>query len=81
MGRELKIYGWTGYRPGTTHGQSREIVAAPSMAEVLRITGKRKSQLLSLSESRSEEEFEIAMKKPGVIHWRDFDTHLTGWHT
>ena len=45
----LKVYGWTGSRneartDGNFHGQTREIVAARSAAEVKRLTGMTRTE-------------------------------------
>lgn len=76
MPRKIKVYGWIGARPesrveGNRHGQTREIVAAASMAEVLRITGmKRDDFTRSGCETGNQEELELALSKPGVVFWQ-----------
>lgn len=81
MARPLKVFGWYGRREGTTHGDSREIIAASSKAEVCRLLDKRPSQLRSIAPTRDPVEIAVAMAKPGVVHWRDHDTLLGGWKT
>lgn len=47
MTKTLKVYGWTGINPDYTNGlgvQVRFICAAHSVAELLRITGIRRSE-------------------------------------
>jgi hypothetical protein len=79
MTRQLKVYGWTGYRiearqPGNTHGQTREIVAAHSIAEVSRLTGLTRYYLSGYcSDTRNARELEVALAAPGVVFWRPLD--------
>jgi hypothetical protein len=71
--RKLKVYGWQSFRRECTgpHRQTREIVAATSMAEVARIAGVNGPwSLFSLCETGNEREIGIAMVEPGVIFWR-----------
>ena len=75
MPRELKVYGWRSFRmecPPAPNGsrQTREIIAAHSVAEVCRLTGVRRSEV---SETGNEEEVRVAMKDPGVVFWRPLD--------
>ena len=71
--RALKVYGWLGFRreTGTQHGQTREICAAHSMAEVARIVGVRSaSRLHNLCETGNRRELEVALAEPGVVFWK-----------
>lgn len=75
MGKSLKVYGWTGSRneartDGNFHGQTREIVAAHSAAEVKRITGMTRTEWEhSGDETGNQNEIEIATARPGVVFW------------
>lgn len=72
---KLKVYGWTGRRheammPGNHHGQTREIMAAKSAAEVQRVAGLTRSEWEhSGCETGNEKEIETAMAKPGTVFW------------
>lgn len=69
----MKVYGWTGYRVG---GQTREICAARSIAEVLRITGmSRYTFNWSGCETGNDEEIALALSKPGTVFFRGLDEH------
>ena len=75
MAKQLKVYGWTGMRnesrgPKNHHGQTREIVAAYSIAEVRRITGMTRAEWEhSGCETGNANEIQTALAKPGVIFW------------
>lgn len=72
---KLKVYGWQGWRreaPGQHH-QTREICAARSMAEVQRITSKKRSELFNLNETGNAQELETALATPGVVLWCGLD--------
>jgi hypothetical protein len=72
---KLKVYGWTGtrtaaYVDGNSHGQTREIVAAPSAAAVRRLTGLTRTEWEhSGCETGNPSEVETALARPGVVHW------------
>jgi hypothetical protein len=74
--RRLKVYGWLGMRSEAVternhHGQTREIVAAHSLAEVARITGLSRYTLSSYGgETGNKQEIELAMSKPGTMFWK-----------
>ena len=72
-----KVYGWIGYRreAGGPHGQTREIVAAPSMAAVGRIVGENPRRLWNLGETGNAREIEAASARPGIVLWRLLDDH------
>jgi len=84
-----KVYGFIGHTrkhirvqfPETpTHiRQTREIVAAKSMAEVGRIVGESPRNLTNLSESGNPAEIEIATSAPGVLFWRPLDDRSGKW--
>lgn len=69
----LRVYGWQSTRREATgwHKQTREIVAAHSLAEVARIVGvKSPASLFNLSETTNQIELKVAGSKPGVIFWK-----------
>lgn len=80
MTRALKVYGWTGNRyefPPSPNGstQTREVVAARSLAEVARIAGRfHKPSRGWCFETGNDHEISLAMHRPGIIHWRPLDT-------
>ena len=79
----MRVYGWYGNRRGCTglpSDQTREIVAARSMAAVARIVGCGDPRRLHcLCETGNEEETAVATAKPGVVHWRPFALNTGGW--
>lgn len=81
MVRKLEVYGWTGFRGGK---QTRDIVAARSVAEVLRISGISRSMWnWSGCESKNPKDIEIAMSDPGVVFWTEYGDHRLPdavWH-
>ena len=86
MPRELRVYGWLGFRRSASGprsiGQVRLIVAARSKAEAARIADyDRPSQMFNLGETGNREEIETAMAQPGVVFWRSIDTHRGPWST
>ena len=71
MARELQVYGYMGHRSHVPKGQTREIVAAHSGAEMRRITGITASWYRDhCSVTGNPEEVELAMTNPGEIFWR-----------
>lgn len=69
---KLTVYGWQGWR--SPAGQTREIVAAHSMAEAARLSGyKRPSQMFNLCETGNEREIAQAMSSPGTVFWCRID--------
>ena len=71
----MKVYGWQGRRikcsPAENGSrQTREIVAAKSMAEVGRIVGEDPRRLFNLGTTENEAELEVALSDPGVVYWR-----------
>lgn len=80
--RKLKVYGWQGVRKYHGPGApcTREIVAAPSMAAIMRITGdNRRSSLWNCCETGNEDEITEAMSAPGQIFWRPIDDRGGPW--
>lgn len=79
MAKQLKVYGWTGMRnealgPRNRHGQTREIVAAYSAAEVRRITGLTRAEWEhSGCETGNENEIQAASSKPGTVFWTNLN--------
>lgn len=69
MPRQLKVYGWGSTRGGR---QTREVVAAHTIAEVLRISGiARSTWAWSGGVTRNQKEVELAMSEPGTVFWTD----------
>lgn len=79
----IRVYGWIGYRRevGTHHNQTREIVAARSMAEVGRIVGEDPRRLHNLTDTANAEEIAVATAAPGEVRWSPLDAHPPQWHT
>lgn len=78
--RKLKVYGWTGTKNSGIHPQSRNIIAATSIAEVLRLTGtKRSFYNWSGSETQNPREVAKAMSKPGVMFWQPLNARDDNW--
>jgi hypothetical protein len=71
----LKVYGWESFRnpTPTTRLQTREIVAAKSMAEAARIVGVKSPRTLDLVETGNDLEIATAMAEPGVIFWQNIN--------
>ena len=72
--KTLRVFGWTGWRPeekGTKpNGQTREIMAAYSKAQVARIVGvKSPARLFNLCETGNQDEILVTAKKPFAIFW------------
>lgn len=77
MPRQLKVYGWIGWRnecPPAANGnhQTREVVAARSMAEVGRIVGESPRRL-DMSETGNQGELTVALSAPGTVFWHPLD--------
>jgi hypothetical protein len=79
MARPLHVYGWLGWRlecpPGANGGrQTREVIAATSVAEVLRKTETRRSDYALQGDiTANPEEVVLAMSRPGVNFWKPID--------
>jgi len=76
MSKRLKVYGFLGarrdaYTAQNHSGQTREIVAAKSIAEVMRITGRTRRELTNFGGvTGNPEEVSLAMGKPGSVFWK-----------
>lgn len=83
---KLKVYGWRSHRaecppaPNGSH-QTREIMAANSVAEVLRATGMTRSTWNSegLGETGNPMEIAVAMADPGNIYWKPYNDNNDTW--
>ena len=84
MSRELKVYGWNGFKTGHGlgfHNQTREIVAAKTKTEAATLGGfTTRGGKLSLRtfnewacETGNAEEVKQAMSKPGGVFWHPLD--------
>jgi hypothetical protein len=74
---QLKVYGWSSFRGRT---QSREVVAAHSLAEVARLAGyKRPSQMFQLTATGNGPEIAQAMQEVGVVFWHPLDERPIVW--
>jgi acetylornithine/succinyldiaminopimelate/putrescine aminotransferase len=81
VARELKVYGWRNWRHGTTfHGQTREVMAARSVAEVLRTAGiTRATWNHGGSITANVAEVALAMSKPGTVFWQSSKDRNGPW--
>jgi len=75
---KLKVYRWQSWRsecPATANGsrQTEEIMAARSMAEVMRIVGGTRSEFFNLGETGNKESCAVALAEPGVVFWKPID--------
>lgn len=77
--RPLKVWGWVGWRaecPPSPNGghQTREIVAAHSFAEVVRLADTTAYYLRNHGcVTGNVEEVAIATASPGIVFWRPLD--------
>ena len=70
--RKLKVYGWQSFRVecSSRSKQTREIVAASSKIEAVRLSGRtRLSELFNLCETGNKIELEVALSNPGQVFW------------
>lgn len=81
----LKVYAWQSHRreasrrTANSSGQTHEIVAANSKAEVGRIVGVRPTQLFNLGETGNKIDIATATSRPGVVFWCPIDeAHRVG---
>lgn len=68
----MKVYGWqsTRFKAGGAHNQTREIVAAKSMAAAARAAGyERPAQMFNLGETWNADELRVALADPGAVYW------------
>lgn len=76
MTRQLKVYGWTYSRAAcppaaNSSHQTREIMAAHSVAEVLRVAGiSRRDFEWNGCETGNSAEVTLALANPGIVFWR-----------
>jgi len=82
--RRLKVYGWQGHRyecPPSANGskQTREICAAPSIAQIMRDTGQTRADLFNICETGNDEEIAQAMSEPGTVWWAPLDARPYTW--
>jgi hypothetical protein len=89
--KPIRVFGWVGQRSEAReryengrmgHGQTREIVAAKTKAEMMKITGMTRTSFNNLvSETGNAEEIEKANSKPGTVFWQPLNA-LPGaeWH-
>jgi hypothetical protein len=82
MTRQLKVYGWRNWRHAPTfHGQTREVMAAHSVAEVMRTAGiTRATWNHGGSITANDEEVALAMSKPGTVFWQDMKNRGGSWN-
>lgn len=80
MPKPLTVYGWTGYNRDNV--QVREIVAARSVAEALRLSGRSRADWRhSGTTTGNASEIAIALAEPGVIFYTtDRFTYPRTWH-
>ena len=83
----MKVYTWNGFRhdakvEGNRSAQTREIVAAKSLAEVIRITGLTRGYLTNYgSTTVNPEDVAAAMQEPGVVFWAPLNgPHRRDYH-
>lgn len=82
----MNVYGWIGYRPEARPApngsrQTREIVAARSVTEVMRLTGRTRRELTWNGDWTSNaEEIRVASAEPGVVFWRGLDDRDGTWN-
>lgn len=78
---KLKVYGWTHYRVecrAAANGsrQTREVMAAKSVAEVMRATGLSRKYLTTYGgETGNQTELATALAAPGVVFWRPLNDY------
>lgn len=79
--RPQRVYWWLGARrEAGPRSQTREMVAAPSMAAAARAAGyKHPRQMFNLCETANEDDIRVAMSTPGVVFWKAIDSRGE-WH-
>ena len=77
--RKFKVYGWRGWRnecepaPNGSH-QTREIVAATSLAAAARAAGEKGPWALDcVSETGNAQELDVALGSPNTVFWRSLN--------
>ena len=79
MAKKLKVYGFTmnrheAIRAANGNQQTRNVVAAHSVAEVLRLSGMTRSDYNWRGcETGNADEIAVAMAEPGVVFWVELD--------
>lgn len=80
----MKVYGWQSFRSEATPApngsrQTREIMAAKSVAEVLRVAGMSRYEFnQSGTETGNDEELRVATARPGVVFWTELNSSHRG---
>lgn len=66
----MRVYGWVGARTEAA-GQTREIIAARSLAEAAHLSGTRRYFLTQYGGvTANPREVATALARPGVVFWR-----------
>ena len=75
--REIKVYGTRSHRTEARqgHNQTREIVAARSKSEAIRIFKAWGAWIDNVSETGNQIELLIAKSAPGRVFWTELDSH------
>lgn len=77
----LRVFGWLGWRtecPQAPNGsrQTREIMAARSVSEILRTRGISRAEFQhNGDETGNQAEITLALSEPGRIFWRPLDDY------
>lgn len=72
--KALRVFGWQGWRNGSRGScQTREIVAARSMAAAARFEGASSVLSLDMCETGNEGEIVAATEHPGIVMWHPLD--------
>jgi hypothetical protein len=84
VARPLRVYSWQGHRAGAHpdapwNGCTTEVIAAPSVAAVMRATGKTRAALFNLGTTANEHDVAMATAEPGVWFWRGIDDRHGEW--
>jgi len=84
MTKKIRVYGWQSFRREAVPApngsrQTREIVVARSVAEVMRITGMTRTAFgYAGGETGNQKEIDQAMTEPGAVFWTELDNQ-TNW--
>ena len=78
----MKVFAWEGFRdeaqprPNGSR-QTREVLAARSAAEAMRISGQSRHFFKEyVCETGNDEEVRVAMSKPGTVFWTELNHSL-----
>lgn len=80
MARKMKVFAWQGHRSTARkespncNPQTREIMAASSMAEIGRKLGIT-PRSVEMTETGNQIEIQVAMAEPGVVFWQPISEH------